>query len=181
MRRLCALLPFLGHYVLNWRVLENWTRHEADDTEPKKLAWFTGLLRAYWSNWLYSHLALLKINHFLVLTSMKWSMTQNTCHLQLVGKFKKLKKKWEIRFSLSLLFSCHFYVVASLCIQMETLISDACPGEFLSLAAQTKLPACFKNYVGSKLSRLGCYWKRKVNICLSIRKLIHGRFTGSYS
>ena len=68
----------------------------------------------------------------LLLTSMKWSVTQNTCHLQLVGKFKKLKKKLEIRFPLSLLFSYNFCIISSLCLWMETLISDPSLREFLS-------------------------------------------------
>lgn len=99
----------------------------------------------------------------LVLTSVKWSMTQNTCHLQLVGKFKKLKKKWKIRFSLSLLFSCNFYVVASLCLWMETLISDPFPREFLSSStnqvASLLWKLCrFKNIKpGTLLKRMGKY------------------------
>lgn len=77
-------------------------------------------------------------------------MTQNTCYLQLVGKFKKLKKKLEIRYPLSLLFSYNFYIISSLRLWMETLISDPCLREFLlpstSHAASLLQKVCgFKN------------------------------------
>jgi len=59
-------------------------------------------------------------------------MTQNSCCLQLVRKFKKLKKKLEFIFPVSLLFSHNCCIISWVFLWTETLILDLYPREFLS-------------------------------------------------
>lgn len=117
--------------------------------EPIKLPWFTGLLRVYWSNWPHSHLALLKINHFLSY-SLEWNEAwpKTPAIYSWLESSGNWKRNWKSDFHF--LFYVHIFLYNFFTLLLNASFQILAQVNFC-LPEQAMLPASFKRCVGSKL------------------------------